>query len=103
MRQTKPNRIIYRGHGVKIIRDETNWMVANIGKSGERSKKPGEETDKGQTFHPTLASACTEAALRIADDAEPFTLRGYAEKLKMAIEELCGIVNGAHPVTVIRS
>jgi hypothetical protein len=87
MKQTTEERTIYRGHGVSIRREERNWIVATTGtvKKGERT---GEDTEGRQTYHPTLASACEEAAYRIADGAETFTLRGYAKELRAAIGEL---------------
>jgi hypothetical protein len=50
--------------------------------------RAGQETEGLQSYHPTLASALEKAAYRIADGAEPFTLKWYAKELRTAIAEL---------------
>jgi hypothetical protein len=89
MRQAKTTeeRTIYRGHGVVIRRDPQNWIVGNIG-TAKKGARAGEETEGLATYHPSLASACEEAAYRIADASEPFTLRNYARELRAAVGEL---------------
>jgi hypothetical protein len=86
--EPKPERIFYEKHGIRIAQGDLNWTVATIRKSGERSKVQGEDRVGNVTYHPTLASACGEAALRIADAGEKASLRAYWSDLTDAILEL---------------
>ena len=93
MKETKPERVYYDKHGIRISRDEMNWKVATIQKRGDKSREPGSEAVANITYHGSLASACCEAAHRVADAGERGTLREYAELLKMAVAELRTVPN----------
>jgi hypothetical protein len=84
----KPERVYYDKHGIRISQGDLNWTVATIRKSGERSKVQGEDRAGKVTYHPTLASACKEAALRMADAGEKASLRAYWSDLTEALADL---------------
>jgi hypothetical protein len=87
-REQKPEKIYYEKFSIRISRDELNWKVATLGKRGKDAAVPGEETAKGITYHGTLAQACSEAALRMADAGEKASLRAYWSDLTAAIAGL---------------
>ena len=86
--EPKPDRTYYEKHNVRIVRDDLNWKVATIRKSGARAKVQGEELAGQISYHGSLAQACAEAALRIADAGEKANLRAYWSDLTEAIADL---------------
>jgi hypothetical protein len=87
------DRTFYSGHGVQITRDDLQWIVSTLTKSGEKSKTPGETVIRNQTYHATLAQACAEAAQRVADTDTRHTLEGYTETLRGIVGELLEVAD----------
>lgn len=85
---TETDRIIYRVGKVGIGRYTYGWFACDIGTTGEKSKTPGVEALRNQSFHGRLADACESAALRIADNSTARSLEGYARELRAAIADL---------------
>ena len=88
------DRTFYSGHGVQIVRDDLNWVVSTLATAGEKSRVPGVEVVRNQTYHGTLAQACEEAAQRVADRVEVASLKSYAEALRAIVGELAGVTHG---------
>jgi hypothetical protein len=95
MKEQKTIRIFYDKHGVRIARDELQWTVSNLRHAGKDALNAGELMTCASSYHPSLASACEEAAYRIADQTEKATLADYARKMREAIADLREMVDAA--------
>lgn len=87
-REQKPERVYYEKHGIRISQDDRQWIVTTLRTAGDKAAKPGAEVSGKQTYHGTLASACGEASLRMADSGEKASLRSYWSDLTEAIADL---------------
>jgi hypothetical protein len=87
-------RAIYQRYGVRISKSDIGYTVSTLKTKGHKSKNVGEEAITGITYHPNLASACEEAALRITDDYEAASLKAYSRELRNAIAELRSFIAG---------
>lgn len=103
MRETEPRRELFRAGNLSVGRlDEKNYYTATVRLAGPDSKEPGSEVLAAKTFHPTLAAACREGALRTADEAAARTLAEYAARLEEIVGRIAVVLqnpNGAQQQT----
>jgi hypothetical protein len=87
MRMKTEESIVYEKNGLRISRYDCGWHVAEVAKTGLKSRRPGEVCLRNMTYHPSLAAACEELVIRSTDSKEAKSLAEYARNLREATQD----------------
>ncbi len=80
------SKIVLELANVLISRYSHGYRVSDMPRSGRAKRR--HRLDLHATYHPTLALALKEAALRVFDSSDAKTLEAYALRLEAVVERL---------------